>query len=135
MIIFDTSVILAMIYQENGSEKAKQICLQAQKEKQSIFIHQINFVEVIYKLAQKYEETRVAELTSQFSSPWWGIVNVLDAEMALIAAALKKRSPFISLGDSIGLAWTKVNSGTFWTADRALAEVGEKEQIDVQLIR
>ena len=135
MIIFDSSAILALIFEENGSEKVKQLCLEAQQQKQSIFIHQINFIEVIYNCEKKYPEYRVAELIGQFESPWWGKVNYLDLDLAMIAADLKKKFQFLSLGDSIGLAWTKITKGTFWTADQILAEIGQKEQIDVQLIR
>ena len=135
MIILDSSALLASIFEEKGSEKVLQITQETFQKGQSIFIHQINFIEVIYKISSRFSEEKVAFVLSKFRSPWWGIVNYLDLDLSLVAAELKKKYLFLSLGDSIGLAWTKINTGTFWTTDKILAEVGQKEQIDVQLIR
>ena len=135
MNILDSSVYLAFLYQEPGGEFLNKLSQQCQEKGESIFMHQINFMEVIYKVKTKVPGFDVQALLAEFSSPWWSKINYLDSDLMLIAVDLKAKFQRASLADCIGLACTKTFKGTFWTADQLLSDIGNKENIPVNLIR
>jgi predicted nucleic acid-binding protein len=135
MNILDSSVFLASIFNERGGEFLKKLSKKCMADGESIFIHQVNFLEVVYKVKCKAPDKEIGNLMAEFSSPWWGKINYMDSDLMLLAAELKSKYRQASLGDSIGLATTKIFKGVFWTADSLLDEIGKKEGIAVQLIR
>lgn len=135
MNILDSSVILAHLRKEKGGTFLKKLSRQCKSQGESIFVHQVNFLEVVYKARCKVPDFEVRELLAEFSSPWWGKINYMDSDLMLLAAELKAKYRSASLGDAIGLAAAKVFKATFWTADSLLEEIGGNEGISVQLIR
>ena len=135
MNILDASVVLAYLRNEKGGEFLKKLSKKCMADGESIFVHQVNFLEVVYKVKCKIPDKDVHSLMAEFSSPWWGKISYMDSDLMLLAARLKAKYRQASLGDSIGLAAAKIFKATFWTADSLLAEIGDKEKIDVKMIR
>lgn len=134
MDILDASALLALIKKERGWESIEKLMMENEKRGTSTFIHALNFTEFQYKCEQIFGSGKTAKIIADFQSPFFGIVNYMDTDLNLYAAHLKANH-HLSLGDAIGLAHTKIMKGTFWTADRALAEIAEKENISLQVIR
>jgi predicted nucleic acid-binding protein len=135
MNILDSSVVLAYLRNEKGGDFLTKLAQRSRAAKESIFIHQINFIEVVYKVKSKLPDYDITNLLAEFSSPWWGKLNYMDSDLMILTAELKAKFPQASLGDSIGLATAKIFKAVFWTADSLLAEIGQKEHIKVELIR
>lgn len=135
MNILDSSFVLAYIYEEKGGDLLKKLLANSKNNVQSVFIHQVNFMEVLYKVQIRDIYADLAELLAEFSAPWWGKLSYMDADLMLIVADLKSKFQYASLADCIGLATTKIFDGTFWTADKQLADIGKAENITVKLIR
>lgn len=135
MNILDASVILAYLRNEKGGDFLKKLSKKCMADGESIFVHQVNFLEVVYKVKCKIPDKDVHSLMAEFTAPWWGKINYMDSDLMLLAAELKAKYRQASLGDAIGLATTKIFKGVFWTADSLLAAIGEKENIRVQMIR
>lgn len=135
MNILDSSAFLALILDERGREKIEHLIKASYKKKESLFIHQVNFIEVIYRSKQRLSDDAVQSMLAEFSSPWWGKLNYMDSDLMLLTSDLKNKFKNASLADCIGLAATKIFQATFWTADSLLAEIGAAENISVKLIR
>jgi PIN domain nuclease of toxin-antitoxin system len=133
MDIFDASALLALIKKERGYEEVKERLLLAKNENDSVFIHQINFIEVTYHCLRKFGELKTGKLIAEFTPPEFGIVNYMDTDLALYTASLKANYG-LSFGDASGLAFTRIMDGVFWTKDKALAPVAEKEGIKMKLL-
>ena len=135
MNILDSSAIIAYLRAEKGGEILKKLSKKCKEAEESLFIHQVNFLEVVYKVKCKIPDKEVRSLMAEFSSPWWGKINYMDSDLMLLAAELKEKYRNASLGDVIGLSAAKILEAKFWTADNLLAEIGAKENIQVELIR
>lgn len=134
MEILDASALICFLKKEKGHGEIADLLKKNRQEKQSVFISQLNFIEVVCFLLRKFGSTRTKEIVAQLNSPFLGIVNYMDADLALYSATLK--STFnLSLGDAVGLAFTKIMNGKFWTKDKALLPVAEKEKINICLIK
>lgn len=73
-------------------------------------------------------------MIAEFQTHFLGIVNFMDTNLAFFSGYLKAHYQ-LSLGDTIGLAYTKIMDGHFWTADRALEAIAIKENIRLTLLR
>ena len=135
MHILDSSALLALLKKEPGHQLVNNLIRKKIDDGESIFIHQINLIEVLYKIQKISPRELYLDLLKRFVSPFWGKINYLDGEIALMAADLKTKYSFASLGDVIGLSYTKLVEGTFWTADQQLGDIGSAEGIKVKLIR
>jgi PIN domain nuclease of toxin-antitoxin system len=133
MDIFDASALLALIKEEKNADDVKERLMLAEKETDSAFIHQINFIEVAYYCLRKFGEIKTGIIISDFKSPDLGIVNYMDTDLALYTASLKAKYG-LSFGDASGLAFTSIMEGTYWTKDKALEPVAEKEGIKMKLL-
>jgi PIN domain nuclease of toxin-antitoxin system len=134
MNILDTSAILALIKKEKGWENIEKLLETSEKNGESTFIHAINFIELTYKCQQLYGNKISNQIISDLQSPFLGIMNYIDTDLNLYAAHIKANY-HLSLGDAIGLAYTKIMNGTFWTADKDLQEIAAKETISLKCIR
>lgn len=134
MEILDASSLMAMIRKENGGEKIAQLMSESKSDSTSVFMHAINYTEVIYKCRKLYGEKETNNILADLESPFLGIMHYLDTKLTLYAAYLKANY-HLALGDAIGLAHTKIMNATFWTADTALKPIAAKEDISLQCIR
>ncbi len=134
MEILDASALLAFFKKENGDKTLHALFGRAVKSKNTVFIHQINYVEVAQKLVKFFGETLAKEALLTMQNPFFGISNYMDEDLALYATKIVAEKN-VSLGDAIGLAFTKVMDGRFWTADKALKDVAKSMDIRLELIR
>jgi len=134
MEILDASALIAFIKKENGYREIEKLFLEAEKNNYSLFIHQINFIEFIYKMRQIYSIAEFDRIISDLQTPLLGVMNYMDSDLAFFAGHIKA-SYRLSLADSTGLACSKVMRGRFWTADNALLPIAEKEKIEIRLFR
>ncbi len=132
--ILDASALLAFIKKERGYQKVEQLFLDAESKGKSLFMHQINFIEFIYKARQIYNMEKFNEIIADLQTPLFGIMNYIDADIAFYCGHLKAEY-HLSLGDAIGLAYTKIMEGRFWSADKALLDVSNKEKIELNVFR
>lgn len=131
--IFDASALVCFLEKQTGYKKVYDLFKESKNEENSIFIHQINFIEVIYFLFKKHGLLKTKQVISNLNSPCLGIVNYMDSDLAFSASSLKATHQ-LSLGDAIGMAYTKIIQGQFWTKDRQLLKIAEKEKINLKLI-
>jgi PIN domain nuclease of toxin-antitoxin system len=134
MEILDASALLALFNDEKGSLKVKELLVDAEGKKYSVFMHQINFIEVVNKCVRLVGESETKKILANLDEQVVGISNYMNGDLAGIATKIKTLYA-ISLADAIGLAFTKVMSGRFWTADKALGPIAENEKIRIKLIR
>lgn len=134
MEILDASALIAFIKKEPGGEKIEKILSKAEQKMESVFIHQINYIEFLYKCYKLYEIQKVNHIIADLESPYLGVINYFDAQLGFYSSYLKSHYT-LSLGDAIGLAYTKTVNGCFYTADRALEPIAKKEKIKLSLIR
>lgn len=133
MDVLDSSALICLLKKEPGHHHISALFKKSKDGKQSVFISQTNFIEVVYFLLKKYGDKKTARTIASLKSPFLGISNYMDDDLALYASTLKFRYD-LSLGDAMGLAFTKIMNGRFWTADKALVPIAKKESIPLRLI-
>ncbi|MBD3328743.1 PIN domain-containing protein [Candidatus Peregrinibacteria bacterium] len=134
MKLLDASALLAFINKEEGGITIKNLLDDAYHSGSAIFIHQVNFIEVKYKCNKNFGIDFTTALMAELDSPFFGVIKLIENAEAHYAATLKHRYGH-SLADNIALSCAKFNEADFYTAHRALKETGEKEGINMQLIR
>jgi len=134
MNLLDASALLAFLKKEKGWENIEKLLSSSQKNGTSVFIHALNFVELIYKCEQIFGPKKTHQIIADLQSPFLGIINYLDTDLTLFVAHLKANY-HLSLAEAVGLAHTKIMNATFWTADNALEDIAKKEKISFQSIR
>lgn len=71
MNILDASAYLALIYHENGYQKIDALIARSKEEKATLFMHRVNFMEVVYKAKKRLSARQLKQMLSEFNSPWW----------------------------------------------------------------
>lgn len=133
MILLDASAVLKFLKKEKGFEKVKRLFKDALKEKKSLFIYHVNFIEILYVLNKKVGRRKALETIGKLKSDLLGVCNLGEEDCSVYAAYLKAKYG-LSLGDSCGLAFTKFMGGRFYSADKALQKIAKEEEIDFELI-
>ena len=132
--IFDASALICLLQKQTGYKKIYDLFKESEQKRTTIFIHQINFIEVVYFLLKIYGSLKTKQVIADLNSPFFGIVNYMDNDLAFFTSSLKSTHQ-LSLGDAVGLAYTKIMNGEFWTKDQQLLKIAEKEKINLKLIR
>ena len=135
MVVLDASSLIAFFMAEKGGEQVKKVFLAAKKRKESVFIHQVNYVECLYKLRSLLGDDCEDVLVGVSTSTLLVVSSLLDDEMALFVASVKSVAKNVSLADSYGLAFAKRLGAVFYTADKLLLPIGKKFGVDVFDIR
>ncbi len=134
MEILDASALMAFLKQDNGYQAVQSLFNEGIKSKGSLFMHQINYIEVVKKMIYFFGEVVTKDTLANLQQPFFGVSNYMDEDLALYAIQIRAIKN-ISLGDAIGLAFTKAMDGRFWTADKALKDVAKAMDIRLELIR
>jgi predicted nucleic acid-binding protein len=134
MEILDASALIAFLRKEKGYLVIKDLLNDAIKNKYSVFLHQINYIEVVNRSLKLLGETETKNILAAFPQTLIGIANYMDDALASIATSIKS-SYHLSMADAIGLAFAKKVDGRFWTADKALKPIADREKINLKLIR
>ncbi len=125
-LIFDSSAILAIYYDEPGKRKAQELLEEADP-----IISSVNLCEVYTKLLE--DGLDVGKISESFDALEIKVVD-FDAKHALNAAELRCRTKHLglSLGDRACLALAMLNRTGAVTADRTWQKVSGCE---IKLIR
>lgn len=135
MDLLDTSALLAYIKKEEGSEKVSELFKQATRESFTVFMHEINYIELIYKCFQFYGKTPTQKIIASLQSPFFAVVNWKEKQNEYYCAHLKYTYKNLSLADAIGLAFTKFTRGKFWASDQELEPIAKAEKIQIIMLR
>jgi len=135
MDLLDTSSLLAYIKKEPGYEKIEKLFDDARTHIFTVFMHEVNYIEFLYKCFQIFGEVSTQKIIASLQSPFFGVIGWKEAKHAYFSAYLKASYKNLALGDAVGLSFTKFMEGRFWTADRALEEIAKKEKIEIVMLR
>jgi predicted nucleic acid-binding protein len=126
LYILDACAIIALIKKEEGWESVFSVLSKAVKGEVTVFMHEINLLEVYYGLykerGKEYAEKKIAE-----ASTFFVLINGLTGAIFSEAGRLKV-SYRISLADSVALAETSVLGGILLTSDHHEFDVIEKSE-------
>lgn len=114
--VFDSSAVLALLFDEPTAEQVEQILAQAADQNREILISAVNWAEVLYRVQQIQGETGV-KAARQFEHETPLTVKEVDRDIAEIAAQLKT-SYRLSIGDAFCVALAKQLKAVLVTGDR-----------------
>lgn len=113
--VFDSSAVLALLFDELPAEQVEQILAQAADQSREVFISAVNWAEVLYRVQQIQGEAGV-KAAKQFEHETPLSVKEVDREIAELAAQLKAGYR-LSLGDAFCAALAKQMKATLVTGD------------------
>ncbi len=127
-IILDASALLAVALHEPGGEV---VSFHMQSTPDAVIIHAVNALEVAYKLMDKGMSEEFAWTAASFG----GAMRIEDTDQDIIsiAARIKTKNPYLSLGDSFCLALAEEVRGIVLTSDKGFAKA--KTSAEVIMIR
>lgn len=126
-IVVDASAILALLQAEPGGDRVAAILVDPA---QSVLISTLNWSETLDKLLRR--GTSLSDAERQIARLGMEVVN-FDVEQARIAASLRIRAPFLSLGDRACIAVATVRFAAAWTAERSWKSF--QSDVMIELIR
>ena len=126
-VVLDASALLAMIYEEPGQEKVKEMLSHS-------LISTVNFSEVVAKILDRQPELSKIMVLTLLDSFRLNCID-FDEEQAEIAGELRPltKKYGLSLGDRCCLALAKQKTLKVLTADRQWAQIDLG--VEVELIR
>lgn len=127
--ILDASAVLAFLRNEPGSERIGNVLADPFE----VGMHSVNLLEVYYKLASYGGEITAKESIDDIVALGVKINEKLDKTLRLRSGYYKIRYPFLSLADSICVAFAELSTATVLTTDRPFANIAE--QVSIALIR
>ena len=134
LYILDSCSVIALVKKEAGWESIFEILSKAIKDEVTVFMHELNLLEVYYgfyrERGKDYAENMISSAT-KFFVVINGLTNATFAEAGRLKAIYR-----ISLADSVALAQASVLGGILLTADHHEFDViEEKESISIHWIR
>lgn len=114
--VFDSSAVLALLFDEPAAEQVEQILAQAVDQSREVYISAVNWTEVLYRAQQIQGEAGV-KAAKQFEHETTLSVKEIDKELAELAAQLKA-SYRLSIGDAYCAALAKQMKAVLVTGDR-----------------
>ena len=133
--VLDACAVIAFFNDENGADKVEQLLWQGDRAPNSLFMHEINFLEIYYGVYRD-ESKELAEQT---------YVKVLNLPIKVVTGLRKnvfkeagrlKALYRISLADSIALAEAKIRRVPLVTCDHhEFDPIQDKNELDFFWIR
>jgi PIN domain nuclease of toxin-antitoxin system len=114
--VFDSSAVLALLFDEPAAEQVEQLLSQAVDQSKEVYISVVNWTEVLYRVQQIQGEAGV-KVAKQFEHETTLAVVDVNREFAELAAELKA-SYRLSLGDAYCAALAKQMKAVLVTGDR-----------------
>ncbi len=131
----DACSIIAFLNDEEGADIVENLLDQATSEENTIFIHEINFLEIYYGVYREGGLELAQETLSKIKDLPVSIVHGLSNEVFNEAGRLKATYK-VSLADSVALAETKVRKCELVTADHHEFDIiDEKKELNFLWIR
>ena len=125
--VFDACALIALLSKEDGYENVEKILRESKNENFIIVVHAINLLEVYYHIYRIYDEISALNFLNEIHKSPIQLKTEVTDDIIKNAGRLKKQYR-LSLADSIGLAVTIINNGSFVTADHHELEVIEKNE-------
>jgi predicted nucleic acid-binding protein len=125
--ILDACAMLAILYDEKGSDIVTAAYEKAVSSKMDIAINKVNLLEVYYDLIRKEGKERADDFYTKTRSLPIKIKHEITDEVFKEAGRLKATYK-ISLADSIALAEASVSGGELLTADHHEFDTVEKQE-------
>ena len=113
--VFDSSAVLALLFDEPAAEQVEKILAQAADQSREVFISAVNWAEVLYRVQQIQGEAGI-KAAKQFEHETTLSVKEADQELTGLAAQLKA-SYRLSLGDAFCAALAKQMKAILATGD------------------
>lgn len=124
--VLDACAIIAFFRNEPGSGNMAGIL----SEPGALFhIHAVNLLEVQYKMTSYGGEQAAEEILEDMAILNIAIHETIDAALRSRANHFKTRFPFLSLADSVCVAFAEQLEATLVTSDRPFANIKKKPAI------
>ncbi len=128
--VLDASAVIAFLRDEPGALTVRDIFLNAEGD---IHIHAVNAIEVHYKMASFGGESAATDALHDLAAMGVAIYDSLPPPLCVRASHFKSRYPFLSLGDSVCVAFGEHLRAVILTTDRAFANI--QDGVTVNRIR
>jgi predicted nucleic acid-binding protein len=126
LFVLDACSLIAVLSNENGADKVKDVMKMALLQKTDVIINRINLLEVYYVY---YRDKGKAYANRVASSVRHSVISIKEfSEDIFYEAGRLKAAYRISLADSVALAQTLVSDGTLLTADHHEFDFIEKNE-------
>ena len=129
--VFDSSAVLALLFDEPAAEQVEQLLSQAVDQNKDVYISAVNWTEVLYRVRQIQGEAGV-KVAKQFEHETTLTVVDINRGVAELAAELKA-SYRLSLGDAYCAALAKQMKAVVVTGDREFKQM--EKQIEIKWIK
>ncbi len=115
MMVFDSSALLAILFNEPGGDMVDDLLNDADVPK---YLHAVNPTEVLTKAAQRFDMSEAREALALFERLGLRVLRDMDAAFIEDVAALKADHN-VALGDCFGVPLARRLDADFVTSDRA----------------
>lgn len=129
--VLDASAAIAFLRGEPGAPKVREILVDRTND---IHIHAANAIEVRYKFTSFGGETAANEAIRDLASMGVKVFDSLPASLCSRVSFFKNRYQFLSLGDSICVAFGERLKAAVVASDRPFANIKEPG-VEVKFIR
>ena len=113
--IFDTSAIIALLRDEEGSDVVERIILNAPG---SCCMHSVNYVELYYKMGDKGGAEAAKTAVNHLRHIGISVMDISGEAFLQRVGQIKNLFPALSLGDSFAVGLSEWVRGTVVTADK-----------------
>ncbi len=123
-LVFDTSALLALLFDESGAETVEALMHRAAEKEQPMLMSAVNWAETCYRIEAKRGQSALAQ-AKEFASNTPVVIVSADRQLAEAAAAYRAAG-LLALADSFAAALAGQRKADLVTADREFKAV-EKE--------
>lgn len=128
--VLDASAVIAFLREEPGALRVRDILLGMANE---VYIHAANAIEVHYKLTSFGGESVAGEAMRDLAALGVRTFESLPLSLCSRVSFFKNRYQFLSLGDSICIAFGEYLHATVIASDRPFSNI--KDGVQVEFIR
>ncbi|MBI3885282.1 MAG: PIN domain-containing protein [Opitutae bacterium] len=126
-LVFDTSALLALLFDEPGAEAVEALMHRASEKDQPMLMSAVNWAETCYRVSKKRGEEALAQ-AKEFASNTPIMIVDADRELAEIAASYRA-SDTLALADAFAAALALTRKAELVTADREFKSVESEIKI------
>lgn len=126
-LVFDTSALLALLFDESGAEAVETLMHRAAEKEQPMLMSAVNWAETCYRIEAKRGQDALAR-AKEFASNTPVVIVPADRELAEAAAAYRAAG-LLALADSFAAALAKQRKAELITADREFKSI--EKAIDI----
>ncbi len=120
-VVFDTSALLALLFDEPGAETVEALMHRASEKEQPMLMSAVNWAETCYRVEQKRGPEALAR-AKEFATTATIMVVPADRELAELAASYRAADT-LALADAFAAALAKNRKAELVTADREFKSV------------